>query len=365
MNLHKACIVFVAIVVAQALADDQCPEDDDFARAVAHGIHSIKINNIQFYFNEHYDKVDNGIPTINPNLSDTEHDVLENALFFKSDFKQMGLQEMDYIMSQNSPDFLFRLGNPLEKIGHSLHMNEMWAEAALAYMDFVKNPPSCQCLQENLIKIHLKKMASTMRAENEDVTIEENEANIILNEKDAEKQKRDASGYKIFIAQKQKRDASGYQIFNAEKQKRDASGYKRFIAQKQKRDASGYKRFIAEKQKRDANGYKRFIAEIQKRDASGYKRFIAQKQKRDASGYKRFIAQKQKRDASGYKRFIADKQKRDLKSMDNHHDITLGTLKGPQQWILFRNMLLESMPDKKDTKYLAHYLYCKLNNKSG
>jgi len=102
----------------------------------------------------------------------------------------MGLQEMDFIMSQNGPDFLFRLANPLEKVAHALHMNEVWADAGLIYQDFVKNPPNCGCLQDHLIKKYLKKMAIKMRAENEETDVQSKTGNEI--------QKRKGKGYDFF-----------------------------------------------------------------------------------------------------------------------------------------------------------------------
>jgi hypothetical protein len=186
MNLHKVCFVIATLAITQALAEEKCPDDHVFVSDVSHGMHSIKINNIQFYFDKNFSKIDNGIPTLNPNLTDVENDVLDNAIYFKSDFKQMGLQEMDFIMSQNGPDFIMRLANPLEKIGHALHMNDVWAEAGLAYQDFVKNPPNCECLQENLIKKYLKTLAIMMRAENEK----------LVDEKSADKPKV-GSGYYV------------------------------------------------------------------------------------------------------------------------------------------------------------------------
>ena len=47
--------------------------------------------------------MDNGISTINTNLTDYDHIILNNAPDFKSPFTQIGLQSMDFIMSQNSP----------------------------------------------------------------------------------------------------------------------------------------------------------------------------------------------------------------------------------------------------------------------
>jgi len=196
MNLHKVCFVIATLAITQALAEEKCPDDHVFASDVSHGMHSIKMNNIQFYFDKNFSKIDNGIPTLNPNLTDLENDVLDNAIYFKSDFKQMGLQEMDFIMSQNGPDFIMRLANPLEKIGHALHMNDVWAEAGLAYQHFVKNPPNCECLHENLIKRYLKKMAFMMRAENDKLVNEKSDVQPMIGN---EIKRRQGKGFGYYV----------------------------------------------------------------------------------------------------------------------------------------------------------------------
>ena len=57
----------------------------------------------QFFFDKNFTKVNNGIPTINANLLSTKEDmILSNAPDFQTPFKQIGLQSMDYIMSQNN-----------------------------------------------------------------------------------------------------------------------------------------------------------------------------------------------------------------------------------------------------------------------
>jgi len=268
------------------------------------GIHSIKINNIQFYFDEKFSKVDNGIPTLNPNVSDIEHDILDDVPFFKSDFKQMGLQEMDYIMSQNGPDFLFRLANPLEKIAHALHMNEMWAEAGLVYQDFVKNPPNCKCLQEHLIKKYLKKMAIMMRAE------DDNEVNEKADSQSKIKKEEKAREYNPETAKLldnfEKRKARGY-----DKEKPDFSG------NLEERKARGYN-----KEKMDLSG------NLEEREAQGYN-----KEKMDLSG------NLEERKAQGYNKEKMDLsgnlEKREGKSLGHHLiyvDYTLGTMKGPEEW---------------------------------
>ena len=68
----------------------------------------------------------------------------------------------------SDPDFYIRKANALEKIRHELHMHEMWGEAAIYYKDFSRTPPSCECLQEDLVIFYLKDRASFIRAERRD-----------------------------------------------------------------------------------------------------------------------------------------------------------------------------------------------------
>lgn len=143
-------VMFLGAVSAQS-----CSDDDEFASAVAHGIHSIKLNDIQFFFDDNFTKLDNGIPTVNPNLTDGQHKILDNVPDFKSPFKQIGLQSMDFIMSKNNPEFAHSEANVLEKIFHELHMHEFWGEASVYYKEYVQNPPSCECLQEDRIRYFL------------------------------------------------------------------------------------------------------------------------------------------------------------------------------------------------------------------
>ena len=61
-----------------------------------------------------------------------------------------------------------RKANALEKIRHELHMHEIWGGAAKHYKEFVQNPPSCDCLQDDLVIFYLKDRASFIQAERRD-----------------------------------------------------------------------------------------------------------------------------------------------------------------------------------------------------
>jgi hypothetical protein len=486
MHLFRGCLFLLLINISATwgLDDEQCSEDDDFAKAVAHGIHSIKINNIQFYFDKNFTRIDNGIPTINTNLNDIEHEVLDNAPNFQSDFKEMGLQEMDFVMSQNGPDFLFRGANALEKIGHSLHMNEMWAEAGKVYQYYIENPPSCQCLQENLIKKHLKKMASILRADDRtenakpesqkyfisfkpNIQKRDTERNYNLyrhyneniesrNFHESNLQKRNAERnnfwYEQYIQDLQYKGNEAQSSIETKLQKRDAErngawyeqyienspnqvndGNNPFAENLHKRDAdrnsawyeqyienSQDKEFGGKMQKRDAerNGawYEQYIERLPNQVNEGKKPLAADLQKRDVERnsmlYGAYIngdkeklkpIEIQKRDAernsAWYEQYIENPQnqvniqKRDTErnrilydqyTKDYQNNLSKNThgalqkrsipdanhvdyndsLQGPEQWGYFKHLFLKSMLDQKKTKYLARYLYCKINNQT-
>ena len=72
---------------------------------------------------------------------------------------------MVFYFTTHTSDFYMRKANALEKISHELHMHEIWGSAAKYYKEFVQNPPSCDCLQEDLVIFYLKDRASLIRAE--------------------------------------------------------------------------------------------------------------------------------------------------------------------------------------------------------
>ena len=75
---------------------------------------------------------------------------------------------MVFYFTTHTSDFYMRKANALEKISHELHMHEIWGSAAKHYKQFVQNPPSCDCLQEDLVIFYLKERASLIPAERRD-----------------------------------------------------------------------------------------------------------------------------------------------------------------------------------------------------
>jgi hypothetical protein len=128
---------------------------DNFAAPVSHGIHSITIEDIEYFFQVPNVSEFNGIPTDNTNLSDVDNPILYNAphMVFDHGFKTPGMRAMDEIMTRGNEEFVFMGTTVLEKIGHALHMHELFAGAALAYQEVLKNPPNaqnkvCECIND-------------------------------------------------------------------------------------------------------------------------------------------------------------------------------------------------------------------------
>merc|ERR1719369_2332093 len=139
-----------------------------FLRAAGHGIHSITVNDIRFYFDKNFPEVNN-IPTVNPNFT-SEIQVFPFAPL-GSDFLTPGMRVLDNILSNDddSDTFLLRGVNRMTKIAHGLHMNDVWQKASLAYKLLKKTPPSsylCPCLnndEDTGLMEHLKSWSDMLR----------------------------------------------------------------------------------------------------------------------------------------------------------------------------------------------------------
>jgi hypothetical protein len=84
-------LLVLVLVATSVVADDNCKSvasktsfltADTFAHDVAHGIHSLTVEDVEIFFGVDISSVDkNGIPTANFNTSDVEHPVLDDAPF--------------------------------------------------------------------------------------------------------------------------------------------------------------------------------------------------------------------------------------------------------------------------------------------
>jgi len=122
---------------------------EQFPLVVAHGIHSITVQQLRKFKPDVTEK--NPIPTVNV-------DLLSNApiLFHAPNepdvgksFKTDGMRALDQVLSHmDNPKYDIGPYNTLERVVHSLHMQEVWYNARSAYETLKQQPPStdaCKC----------------------------------------------------------------------------------------------------------------------------------------------------------------------------------------------------------------------------
>jgi len=143
----------------------------DFSDNVAHAIHSLTIEDIEYYFRTKVSEK-NQIPVIDKNLISSTP-ILDDAPKRDMDtsFKTVGLQVAEEALTHMG-DSHWDIGNSgvLGKLVHSLHMHELWYEAGLSYQKILENPPKdpqfCACLKDvenNGIYYHLRRIAMMIR----------------------------------------------------------------------------------------------------------------------------------------------------------------------------------------------------------
>merc|ERR1719334_1642628 len=167
------------LLVLSTSAEDNCSSillespllSTNFSHRIAHGIHSLTLEDIQFFFNPNATE-SNNIPVVNKNLS-SRIPILENApkKDVLSTFKTLGLRTAEEVMSHMG-DEKWDLGNSgvLGKLIHALHMQEMWMETSIVYNKIIENSPPaeelCSCLtdvENNGIYFHLRQIAMLIR----------------------------------------------------------------------------------------------------------------------------------------------------------------------------------------------------------
>jgi len=122
---------------------------EKFPGIVAHGIHSITVEQLRKFKPDVTEK--NSIPTINMDLlSDVA--ILSHAPNEPSvgkSFKTDGMRSLDQVLS-HMDNHKYDIGryDILERVAHSLHMQEVWYEAQSVYNKLKQQPPSsdvCKC----------------------------------------------------------------------------------------------------------------------------------------------------------------------------------------------------------------------------
>ena len=105
-----------------------------FPGAVAHGVHSITLEDIQHYFKPDATE-DNMVPTLNYDAT-SKKAVLRNAPLYGYDtsFDTTGMRHADQVLKHmDNKMWDLKYYNTLEKLVHTLHMDEVWAKTKLHY----------------------------------------------------------------------------------------------------------------------------------------------------------------------------------------------------------------------------------------
>ena len=105
-----------------------------FPAAVAHGIHSITLEDIQHYFKPDATE-DNRVPTLNYDAP-SKQPLLRNAPLYGYDksFDTIGMRRADQILTHmDNKMWDLKHYNTLEKLVHALHMDEIWTRTKPHY----------------------------------------------------------------------------------------------------------------------------------------------------------------------------------------------------------------------------------------
>ena len=123
-----------------------------FGWAVAHGIHSITLEEVRYFFDQDA-PVQNKIPVANTNLSSKQLILFDAPRAgYDKDFQTMALKIMAYYMLHDAPDNTAVGGNWLEKVTHKYHMHEIYVRASVLYKQMKESPPQdpklCPCIND-------------------------------------------------------------------------------------------------------------------------------------------------------------------------------------------------------------------------
>ena len=113
-----------------------------FPGAVAHGIHSITLEDIRYYFKPNATE-ENNVPTLNYDLSDMATPVLPHAKLYGYDtsFKTIGMRHLDQVLrNMDKKDWYLTNYNTLEKLVHTIHMDEVWTRTKVWYLNLFSYP---------------------------------------------------------------------------------------------------------------------------------------------------------------------------------------------------------------------------------
>jgi len=121
-------------------------------KEIAHVLHSVTVEDIRYFFDEDF-PVENDIPTANQNLT-SEQRVLPYAPSIPSIFGFPSGRAFDFILQNNDDVSGFMIGgmSTLEKMGHAIHMQEMWHMISKHYKQINNETfdasKVCPCLED-------------------------------------------------------------------------------------------------------------------------------------------------------------------------------------------------------------------------
>merc|ERR1719167_1407397 len=171
-------LVLLGLASAASTGGGDCPSileqtpalSDIFAKRIAHGIHSLTLADLRYYFNPNANETNN-IPTINRNLTSSQPILNDAPDIGQSDrFQTMALLVAEEVVLNEDRDWDLHNADTLDKLLHALHMHEMWTETSRLYKNHLTNPPAnsnlCSCLadvESNGIFFNLRNIAVLIR----------------------------------------------------------------------------------------------------------------------------------------------------------------------------------------------------------
>jgi len=169
-------IVLLSLYVSRTVTLDGCNQllepfnlSKDTGRVFGHGLHSLTVNDLCFYFDEKAGEK-NGIPTVNFNLSGPA--ILENAQYIQlaHNYFTPAYSALDHVLSNiDDPMYGVKNANALDMIAHALHMQELWSVAGKAYKGLRRRTLTrkvCKCLDETygaMTALVMKEVAKQIR----------------------------------------------------------------------------------------------------------------------------------------------------------------------------------------------------------
>ena len=152
---------------------------EGFPKHVAHNLHSITLQDIQFFFEPNFPE-DNDIPTVNQDLT-SDQEILWQAPSRSSVYKFPSGAAFDFILmnSDNVDSLMEKSTSSLEKMSHAIHMQEMWYKVSLRYKKLenteIDLDQVCPCLvdeKSNEIINKLEDIAIDLRKDKEVIMFE-------------------------------------------------------------------------------------------------------------------------------------------------------------------------------------------------